>query len=396
MAALETTATLDKATDEFVINSPTITSTKYWPGDLGRFSTHGVVFARCIVDKNDYGVQAFMVPFRDVDTYKRLKGFDSGDLGPKFGYNSKDNGWATFDHMRIPRTNMLMGISSLSKEGDFKIMGDPKVLYTTMMLIRTSIVECCPNYSLLALKIALRYGSVRRQFATIKGQRIERKIIDYQTFQHTLTPLLAQNLSLCFVANYIKQEFKEMNDKIAVGNFDKLPVMHHLLAGLKAHVSEVMMNTLDKARRSCGGAGYQSNSGFTELIACGSPIPTYEGDNTVMLLQSARFVFKLVKAAQKGGPLPYPFSYIGKSKELAAVKGKGKSVQEMMDVNVVEQALAARALSQIETTVKAIAASDAPEKVKDNELFARMKLDMIKAHIDYISLYLFKDQVEKT
>jgi hypothetical protein len=64
---------------------------------------------------------------------------------------------------------MLMGISSLSKEGEFKIMGDPKVLYTTMMLIRTSIVECCPNYSLLALKIALRYGSVRRQFATIKG-----------------------------------------------------------------------------------------------------------------------------------------------------------------------------------------------------------------------------------
>jgi len=265
-----------------------------------------------------------------------------------------------------------------------------------MMLIRTSIVECCPNYSLNALKIALRYGSVRRQFATIKGQRIERKIIDYQTFQHMLTPLLAQNVSLCFVANYIKQEFSEMNDKIAKGNFDKLPVMHHLLAGLKAHVSEVMMNTLDKARRSCGGAGYQSNSGFTELVSCGSPIPTYEGDNTVMLLQSARFVFKLVKAAQKGAPLPYPFSYIGKAKQLSAIQGKGKSVEEAMDIDVIEQALAMRALSQIEATVKAMAASDAPEKVKDNELFARMKLDMIKAHIEYIQLYLFKDQVEKT
>lgn len=56
VAGLETTATLDKATDEFVINSPTITSTKFWPGDLGRFSTHAVVFARLIVDGNDYGV----------------------------------------------------------------------------------------------------------------------------------------------------------------------------------------------------------------------------------------------------------------------------------------------------------------------------------------------------
>ena len=33
VAGLETTATLDKATDEFIIHSPTITSTKFWPGD---------------------------------------------------------------------------------------------------------------------------------------------------------------------------------------------------------------------------------------------------------------------------------------------------------------------------------------------------------------------------
>ena len=89
-----------------------------------------------------------MVQYRDVDTFKRLPGFESGDLGPKFGYHSKDNGWATFNHMRIPRTNMLMGISDLTKEGKFSIKGDPKVLYTTMMLIRTSIIECCPSYSL--------------------------------------------------------------------------------------------------------------------------------------------------------------------------------------------------------------------------------------------------------
>lgn len=162
VAGIETTATLDKSTDEFIIHSPTISSTKYWPGDLGRFSTHGAVFARLIVDGNDYGVNAFVVQFRDVDTYKRVKGFESGDLGPKFGYFSKDNGWARFDQLRIPRTNMLMGIAALSKEGDFSINGDPKVLYTTMMLIRTSIVIDGPFNALACLKIALRYGAVRR------------------------------------------------------------------------------------------------------------------------------------------------------------------------------------------------------------------------------------------
>ena len=61
VAALETTATLDMTTDEFIIHTPSITGTKYWPGDLGRFSSHAVVFARLIIDENDYGVQPFMV-----------------------------------------------------------------------------------------------------------------------------------------------------------------------------------------------------------------------------------------------------------------------------------------------------------------------------------------------
>jgi acyl-CoA oxidase len=52
---------LDKSTDEFIIHSPTITSTKFWPGDLGRFTTHAIVFARLKIDQNDYGVQPFLV-----------------------------------------------------------------------------------------------------------------------------------------------------------------------------------------------------------------------------------------------------------------------------------------------------------------------------------------------
>lgn len=105
---LETTATLDKTTDEFVIHSPTLTSTKFWPGDLGRYSTHAAVFARLKIDGKDYGVHSFIVQLRDLDNYKHLKGVRTGDMGPKFGYHTKDNGWAIFDSVRIPRTNMLM------------------------------------------------------------------------------------------------------------------------------------------------------------------------------------------------------------------------------------------------------------------------------------------------
>jgi len=61
VASLETTATFDRETDEFIIHSPTISSTKFWPGDMGHFSSHSVVYARLIIDAKDFGVQPFLV-----------------------------------------------------------------------------------------------------------------------------------------------------------------------------------------------------------------------------------------------------------------------------------------------------------------------------------------------
>jgi len=46
VAGLETTATLDTKTDEFVIDMPTNTATKWWPGEMGRFANFACVFAR--------------------------------------------------------------------------------------------------------------------------------------------------------------------------------------------------------------------------------------------------------------------------------------------------------------------------------------------------------------
>ena len=68
MQGLETTATYDRKTDEFVLDTPNIKATKWWPGELGLTANHAVVFARLIIpdedgpsQSNDYGVAAFMV-----------------------------------------------------------------------------------------------------------------------------------------------------------------------------------------------------------------------------------------------------------------------------------------------------------------------------------------------
>lgn len=91
-----------------------------------------------------------------------LKGVKSGDMGPKFGYESKDNGWAIFDQVKIPRVNMLMGLAEVEKDGTFSIKKDMRVLYSTMMLIRLALVCDTVNFLFTALQIAIRYAAVRR------------------------------------------------------------------------------------------------------------------------------------------------------------------------------------------------------------------------------------------
>jgi acyl-CoA oxidase len=46
-----------------------------------------------------------------LDDHLPLPGITVGDIGMKFGnaaYNSMDNGVLSFDHLRIPRNQMLM------------------------------------------------------------------------------------------------------------------------------------------------------------------------------------------------------------------------------------------------------------------------------------------------
>jgi acyl-CoA oxidase len=57
-------------------------------------------------------------------------------MGPKLGYQQKDNGWLMMDKLRIPRTNMLSRFAFIHKDGKFEMRGDPRALYQTMVEIR--------------------------------------------------------------------------------------------------------------------------------------------------------------------------------------------------------------------------------------------------------------------
>ena len=141
------------------------------------------------------------------------------------------------------------------------------------------------------------------------------------------------------VGCWVTQEFSRMMEEVERKVFTRMDSSHHLLSGFKALFSEQALSDVEEARRTCGGAGYQSNSGFSAMFAGVSPIPTYEGDNTVMLGQASRFLVKLINLGRKKKQLPFPFTYIGKLHETLQAKDQARTIDDFLNMDVLDRAL---------------------------------------------------------
>ena len=116
---LELTAHYLVEQDQFELHSPSLTSYKWWPGGLGHTATHAVVMARLITLGKDRGVHPFLVRLRyscsylglhllrEEETHQPLPGIILGEIGPKLGMNSNNQGFLGFVRHRVPHSALL-------------------------------------------------------------------------------------------------------------------------------------------------------------------------------------------------------------------------------------------------------------------------------------------------
>jgi acyl-CoA oxidase len=122
-----------------------------------------------------------LVPIRDPKTFKTFPGVEAGDIGPKLGFQNKDNGFAIFNNYRLPRKNMLMKYHIVSKNGEYLTRGNEKISYATMLLTRSGLTETSFFKLSKGSTISVRYSLARSQFKDKEGKEIP--ILDYQTQQ---------------------------------------------------------------------------------------------------------------------------------------------------------------------------------------------------------------------
>ncbi|XP_073430220.1 peroxisomal acyl-coenzyme A oxidase 2-like isoform X2 [Dendrobates tinctorius] len=310
LRGLETTATFDPSTQEFIIDTPQITATKWWPGDLGKTCTHAVVLAQLYSNGKKYGMHPFIVQVRSLKDHSPLPGISVGDIGPKMSFENIDNGYLIMRNIRVPRENMLSRYSQVLPDGSYVKRGSDKINYFTMIAVRVGMLR---EEVLMALTkactISVRYSAVRRQSELKPGDQ-EPKILDYQTQQQKLLPLVATCYSVHFTTKYVAKFYNDVSDEIQKENFSLLPELHALTAGMKAFATEMCSNGVEICRKACGGHGYSLYSGIPSLYTRVTASCTYEGENTVLHLQVARFLLKCFAGAQSGAPIPSSTAYL--------------------------------------------------------------------------------------
>lgn len=291
---IETVAIYDKTTQEFIINSPTLTSRKWWPGGLGKTANHAIVHARLYLDGKDVGVQAFLVQIRSMEDHQPLPGIEVGDIGPKVGFNAVDNGYCAFHQIRIPRENMMMRYTKVLPDGTLVKPHSDKLVYLTMVQIRSYLIKTLGIQMGAASTICTRFSAARIQGRTPENKG-EFQVLDYQNQQHKLFPLIALSYAAHFAGSSLVEMHDSAVDAIKKGGSmfgAKLAELHAVSSCLKAWLAEKVSDGVESCRRLCGGHGFTQSSNLSHLFAEIVGANTYEGTFDVLVQQHGRYLLK--------------------------------------------------------------------------------------------------------
>ncbi len=397
VASIATTATYDPEHHEFVINTPFRGAWKDYLGNAAQDGIACTLFAQLITGGVNHGVHCFYVPIRDAATGEFLPGVGGEDDGPKGGLNGVDNGRLHFDHVRIPRENLLNRYADVAEDGTYTspISSPGRRFFTmlgTLVQGRVSLDGSSTLASAVGLTIAITYGNQRRQF-TAGSDTDEEVLLDYQRHQRRLIPRLATTYAQYFAHERLLVKFDEVFSGRTATDDDRQD-LETLAAALKPLSTWHALDTLQEAREACGGAGFLAENRITGLRADLDVYVTFEGDNNVLLQLVAKRLLtdysKKFAKADAGALARYVVAqaadraYHGSglrrlAQTVADLGSTARSVGQLRDPQTQRELLTDRVETMIAEVATRLRNADRLSKQKAAELFNSQQNELIEA-----------------
>ncbi|RKP10354.1 peroxisomal acyl-CoA oxidase 1A, partial [Thamnocephalis sphaerospora] len=392
---IETTATYLPATDELELNTPSLSSIKWWPGALGKTANVAIVFAQLVLaDGTRAGVFPFMLQLRSFVDHTLLPGVETGDIGPKIGFNGVDNGYLALRSVRIPRANMLQRHNELTRSGELRRRSqmDQRLVYVTLLYARVNIVAGASTALAQGSTIAVRYSIVRRQFGQDGSTTTESPVLDHQSQQHRVLTPVSEAYAFHFTGQRMLQLYHRLVSAGLAADEAKslLAESHATASALKAYVTDVTSGSLEQMRRACGGHGYSRFSGMPDLLGMYVQNNTVEGENHVMAQQAgkSRVLIKRYQQLQSSGhgaetTTDYRYMLPVTTEQLEADRCTAMRADEIRDPRVYLHAFERRAAHHIGMLHR---------RLSQGAPFAECHVDVeriVRAHAELYAVYSF-------
>lgn len=327
-----------------------------------------------------------------MDSHHSLKGIMLGDIGPKLGWNKVDNGYLQLRSVRVPMENLLAKYGKIRRDGTYYSPPFANMRFFVLMEIRVGIIRDCSRHLAKALIIAVRFALNETENLDNLGK--PKRLIDYQGYRFSLIPIIANCYAYYITSHKVKLMNANMLLKLRGGDLSYVKEMHSIAAGLKSLITAQTLKDMEKCREKCGSHGYSMLSGLPLLYLDFSPAVTYEGDNTVLMLQCASFLLKALKGLKAGQKLKDSLQYLNYIEIYMRHTCKVIALSDLTNILSFEEFLRVRSCHIAKRTSERFA-REMEEGFPFIEIFYERAqvdlLEMAKAHLTLFVFLQFKE-----
>ncbi|MFI8166560.1 acyl-CoA dehydrogenase [Streptomyces sp. NPDC085931] len=282
VAALRTEAVYDAESEVFVLNTPDAGAQKFMSfGAFRDIPKLAVVLARLKAGGKNHGVHPFVVRISDGD------GLCEGvrvTPCPEQPVQGVDHALTWFDHVTVPRRNLLHGdLGGFSSDGAFQPGGGNlrRRFLRTMSRIqpgRLCVASAAVGAGKASVYTALRYAETRTTNGPGRG---DVPVLEHRSHQRDLFPALAKVYAMNLLLNHAKREFLAHSGDTAPDD------LNHLISVTKALTTWEMSEVAGISRERCGAQGLFRVNRIAEYGSLLHGLVTAEGDNQVLLATTA-------------------------------------------------------------------------------------------------------------